>query len=913
MIGIIKRIGYTGVFWISITAQVYALNFDSLVISEFLASNANNLMDEDGDYSDWIEIFNPNTDTVNLLGWFLTDDPEDKDKWIFPQVKLAPYEYIVVFASGKHRFDPKKPLHTNFVLSSQGEYLALVKPDEHTVSSALDPSFPFQYEDISFALFENTYIFSDSLTPGEPNYLREFLPAPDFSVERGFYESPFQLELSTSVEYAAIFYTTNGTLPSMENGTLYTAPITINKTTPVRAISYKPGDNRCEVMTHTYLFIDDVINQPNDPDGYPSNWGHYAREEGWSIADYEMDPEVTENPEYANLLDDALLSIPSICITTMIGNLFSFDSSEITGGIYIYTGPPIDDILYGKGWERQASVEYIIPNDTSDFYINCGLRLHGGHSRLPEKNPKHSFRLMFKSKYGASRLNYSLFGDSATDDFNSLVLRGGFNNTWLHSEGGQRNRAQYIHDPWMKDTQREMGWISAHNKFAHLYLNGIYWGLYNISEKPDEEFFETYRGGDALDFDIMKDYAELQAGSDDIWDEMMSMANSGVSEDAKYQKMLGNNPDGTPNPSFPKLVNPESLIDYMLLNFYGGNTDWDNHNWLAACDRESGNKGYEFIVWDGEHVFEGLNHNMLGENNNDRPSRVFQKLCENEEFKIVLADRIQKHCFNGGVLTPESVADRFMQRANEIDLAIIAESARWGDYRRDVHQRSAPYKLYTKEDWLDEQNWLTETYFPQRTNVFIDQLIEANLFPSMDAPVFSQYGGEVEPGYELEITAAEGSIYYTLDGSDPRELGGIIASSAQIYTDEPVVLLSNKPVKARAKTGNIWSPLTEAFFDTGIPTHTVLRKSNSKFKIMGCYPNPVTDYAIIKYELPYHTMVEISIYAHDGKKVEHIILGYQDEGVHTVFWTPENLSNGLYTYKINIGRLSVNGKLLLNK
>jgi hypothetical protein len=127
-----------------------------LVISEFLTSNQTSLEDEDGDEEDWIEIYNPGSATINLEGWHLTDDAENLSRWAFPEVTLAPGEYLIVFASDKNRKDPAGTLHTNFKLSSSGEYLALVRPDGRTVEHDFGPTYPLQVTDVSFGLRQET-------------------------------------------------------------------------------------------------------------------------------------------------------------------------------------------------------------------------------------------------------------------------------------------------------------------------------------------------------------------------------------------------------------------------------------------------------------------------------------------------------------------------------------------------------------------------------------------------------------------------------------------------------------------------------------------------------------------------------------------------------------------------------------
>ncbi|MCA9200299.1 MAG: lamin tail domain-containing protein, partial [Planctomycetales bacterium] len=122
------------------------------VISEFMAVNDSTLQDVDGDYSDWIEIHNPDATAVNLNGWYLTDSESELNQWAFPDVTIPANGYMVVFASGKDRSNPASQLHTNFKLSSDGEYLGLIRPDGQTVEFAYAPNYPAQTADVSYGL-----------------------------------------------------------------------------------------------------------------------------------------------------------------------------------------------------------------------------------------------------------------------------------------------------------------------------------------------------------------------------------------------------------------------------------------------------------------------------------------------------------------------------------------------------------------------------------------------------------------------------------------------------------------------------------------------------------------------------------------------------------------------------------------
>ncbi len=122
------------------------------VLSEFMADNDSVLADQDGDYADWIEIYNPDPVATNLNGWYLTDKASNLKKWRIPAVTLGPRSNLLIFASDKNRANPTNELHTNFSLSKDGEFLALVRPDGTTISTQFAPSFPAQEEDFSYGV-----------------------------------------------------------------------------------------------------------------------------------------------------------------------------------------------------------------------------------------------------------------------------------------------------------------------------------------------------------------------------------------------------------------------------------------------------------------------------------------------------------------------------------------------------------------------------------------------------------------------------------------------------------------------------------------------------------------------------------------------------------------------------------------
>jgi len=1079
------------------------LDAGPLVISEIMAANSSTLVDENGDTSDWIEIHNPTELTLNLDGWYLTDDPDDLTKWEFPAYALAPDAYLLVFASGKDRTNPTAKLHTNFQLDSQGEYLALVKPDGTTVAYEFAPAFPEQFTDISYGYAsgtgshipdgdELTYLvpgveeaalgtgwtdaefhdsawdaytvtsnvliteigtvspdfieiqnvdkqavdtsgwvvalnhglgapvnqvhpilweLPDSISPGQilhrddaawgadivwassgpnwamivdddgnvvdfvawrytaeelatldvtinghritlgdawsgsafplsgvrrgsslqrqgnsdgntaadwavapdtmgqqnvelatsffvdvstgmgfdanssgladalqvnvedamhgvnasfwaripfevsdpqaadslrlrikyndgfvaylngqriasrnapdslawnsaatatrsaaeslefeqidisdslvwlrpgrnvlaihglnasaadPNFLiaaevvldgnryfsdptpgktnstgfTQFVADTEFSVDRGFYDQPFSVEITTDTPDATIYYTLDGSEPTDTHGATYTGPLTIDTTTVLRAAAYKPGFHPSDVDTQTYIFLDDVIHQTGA--GLPTTWGRYVY--GGSAgslrpANYEMDPQVVNDPRYRNTIKDDLRSIPTMSLVLDPDDLW-----DETTGIYA------NSLSEGVAWERAASVELIGTDGSTQFQVDAGVRIHGGWGRRLSQNSKHSFRLLFKGEYGPTKLRYPLFGDQAADEFDTLVLRAGFNDSWRNSS----SNATYLQDRWAAETQLAMGGYAPHGTWVHLYVNGLYWGLYNPVERPNAAFAASYLGGEKEDYDAYRTNGLID-GNAGAWNQLQYLINSPASNYTAIKNMLD-------TPAF---------IDYLMVNHFGANWDWPHNNWYASRRRDPPGQWY-FHSWDAEGcLMRGVSDNNVSDFRGSAAGRIYEQLRTVEEFRMAFADRIHRHMFNGGALTPESNIARIDAMAGQIDRAIVGESARWGDGRLDNNSPRT-----RDSHWLPRINYLRTSYLPQRTGIVLNQYRSVGLYPDTVAPTFNQHGGSVDAGFQLTMTAPDGTIYFTTDGSDPRLPGGNISPTARVF------------------------------------------------------------------------------------------------------------------------------------
>ncbi|CAN5498558.1 hypothetical protein BH10PLA1_BH10PLA1_01850 [soil metagenome] len=633
-----------------------------------------------------------------------------------------------------------------------------------------------------------------SATPGAPNSSGISGYVSDLQLDHsgGFYSSPFDLTINTDTAGATIYYTTDGSAPSATNGSTYTGPIHIGQnargTTIVRAAAFAQGLQPTEITTESYLFLNDVLTQAGsglDPAQFPAQWNS-------SAADYNVDQSITTGAAYGPGFIDDLKSVKTVSLVMDPRDLFD----PATG---IYSNPLQD----GDAWKRAGSIEVINPDGTRDFQTNAMITMEGGGSRDPNNTDKHSFRLFFNGDGGSpTQLSQQFFPDSPLDSFNTLILHSTFNNTWTQVNTAEQQRADYVKDQFGHDSALAMGGPASHGTYMQLYINGVYWGLYNPMERPDAAWAASYYGGNREDWDVMHDQA-LSDGNTDRWNQMFAIANdNSLTADQRYQNLK-------------PYLDFKSLADYMILMSYTANRDWDYHNWYAGADRVGLNNGdatFKFWTWDSERTLEGVNDNVLNVNTDLCPTRLFQQLKGSSDFRQLFADRVQKFMFNGGALTPSASIARYLARANQIRGAVVGESARWGDYRKSPS--------YTRDvDWQAEVDRLTSgpnSYFAQRTSKAIAQYRAAGLFAgtTLDAPIFSNTGGTVSPGTTLSITKSPttvGTIYYTLDGTDPRLEGGLLSGTAIAYVGT-ITLNSNVHILSRAFNAGSWSSVTEGTF-----------------------------------------------------------------------------------------------------
>ncbi|HXI51948.1 MAG TPA: lamin tail domain-containing protein, partial [Candidatus Saccharimonadales bacterium] len=688
-------------------------------------------------------------------------------------------------------------------------------------ASVGDPNLLLQPELISTRARRTSNVFLADPTPGARNdsdYYYDEVADTKFSVDRGFFEAPFSLAITSATPEAQIYYSFNGDEPGPGRGVLYTGPLVITNTTVVRARAFKEGWKPTDVDTATYLFLGDVIYQAAGwqqtrvpPPNFPASWGANA-------VDYGMDPNVVGNYTLVQW-KEALTQIPSLSVVTEMNNLF-----DPMTGIYA------NALQHGTDWERPASIEMFEPTQgvPGVFQLNCGLRIRGGYSRNVQY-VKHSFRVFFRNAYGAGKLHYPIFGESGAGEFETFDLRTSQNYSWSLGDAHETS----VREEFCEETLGALGQPYRRNRYVHLYLNGQYWGLYEFDERPEASYGQTYFGGSKTNYDVVKCgnhvanfVTEATDGNMLVWSNLWSQCQAmrTAPNNPNYFRILGCNPDGTRNPALPVLLDVDNLIDYMLEIFYSGDGDAtlssflgnnEPNNWFGMRDRTNPDIGFRFFNSDAEHTlgapssqvdrtgpFGGSNEGNFAYSN---PQWMHEELMRNAEYRLRFADHVQKHFFNGGALTYEAGTNRFLARAAQINKAVRAYSARWGDAGREPP--------LGEREWAAEVNWVLTNWFPSRAGIVLAQLRVDNLFPAVAAPQFSQAGGEVPAGFSLDLaqTNASGAIYFTTDGSDPRLVGGVVAGSAQAYS-APLPINAPTVVRARVLAGTNWSALIEYTF-----------------------------------------------------------------------------------------------------
>ncbi|WP_052573979.1 lamin tail domain-containing protein [Haloferula sp. BvORR071] len=667
-------------------------------------------------------------------------------------------------------------------------------------SSLNDVKFLLAPELIAGGEVQPYYQYYTIATPGavNDNSTLGIVPETTFDIERGYFTEPFNLTLSNEMEEATIRYTTDGSAPTATTGTIYTAPIPISTTTVIRAAGFRSGYSTGKPETRTYLKIADIIHQPASIPGWPQPVVPVGV--GSRTHDYEMDPEIVNDPAYTADLIKGMTEIPTMSLVVKQSDMWN---SAGGGGFYRN-----DDL------KKPASIEYINPQDpTENVQADCSVEGHS-HDRL-----KRSLRLSFSSAYGESKFESMLFKGSplfpeaGNTSVDKIILRAGNNHSFART--WNPTRSTYTEDEWYRTTRVAMGGPAEPGRFVHLFINGIYWGLYNPVERPDASFSASEFGGSKEDYFSVNHGGTHDGDSTRFYYTIGELTAKNMAIPENYSELKD-------------YVDIPNFVDYLLCSFYIGMDDWPVNNWWGG-NRNNPAGPFYFYNWDGETSWgtgNGSNltawvHPLFRATSIDTSApatRIWNSARVNPDFLMTVADRVHKHLSQGGALSPEQAVARWDILNNHLRNAIIAESARWGDAiqeppaRRDVEWQAEVTRVRN----LMLKGTVDGTGTSSNANILRAAMRAQGFYPNIDPPAFSQEGGAVPEGFTLAMSNPNptGVIYYTLDGSDPRLSGGALNPGALVY-GSPVGIGYTLAVKARVLNGSTWSALNERNFVSG--------------------------------------------------------------------------------------------------
>jgi hypothetical protein len=740
------------------------------IISEFLASNRANLADDDGAFSDWLEIHNPDTAAVDLLGWYLTDAAGNLTKWRFPAVTLPPGGYLIVFASNKNRADPGRPLHTNFALSATGEYLGLVKPDGATVAFAYTPAFPAQDVDVSYGVGGRDasgnleFGYFPTPTPGSANpalSVTALLGPVAFSREPGPFSSSFNLRLSGATGNQVIRYvrypilTTPLEVPNpVATSAVYDSEIPINQSTEIRAAVFTAdGTARGPVAA-----------------------AHFTR----------VAPDA----------DTFASKLPVLAIDTTGSGPLSKDGIDYPSWLYVTSPRAGNAPTFATAPDLVTPMTIAVRGHTSAQFPKRGynLRLLASDGRrqprpllgLPEND---RWSLIGPWKYDPSFIKNS-FVYSLSNQIGRWAARTKFAEVFLDVEGDDLEAADYAGVHILTErieigpSRVAIAELSSSDNTGNALTGGY---ILKIDNPESNDFAWTTRRH--LPQDEAVSLILVAPNRDDITPVQRDYIVDYVQkmEDA----LSADRASGFATRTYLDYIDRASWVDHHLLNTLVSNPDALEHS--AYFTKPRGGRLQAGPVWDfdkalGEDVEDYSNEwnvwsSIYGTNMWE--SGWWGLIARDPEFMQDWVDRWQS--LRASFLSDAALAARMDALAAEVgEEAAHRDAVRWPDNvgRHGGFAGQIEYQkkwLAQRAQWIDEQLVAPPTVTTSGSNLVFR------------APAGAQ-------------------LLYTTDGSDPRALGGAIAPNAIVATDAVTVLAtanvhvrSYRPDRVGVFPGSPWS------------------------------------------------------------------------------------------------------------
>lgn len=495
-----------------------------LLISEIMAVNSSGEINPvSGEPDDWMEIFNGTDKTLDLSSYFLSDDPDNPLKWKFPAgAFLPPGEYHLIWADGTDHSATES--HANFRLGVSGETLSL-----HSASGVLVDSitFPAMHEDISFGVSaDGSRVFFKQATPGSTNDGGSgFLFSGKVSMDppSAIYNQAMEVALLPESS-GTMRYTLDGSTPDIMDP-VYSTPLKLPGNSVIRARLWQEGFEPGPVATSSFL-LNEGFNFP--------------------VVSLSTDPEHFFD-DSTGIYVQGTNGIPGFCV-------------DIPAN-------------WNQEWERPLSFEYFDLTGDRQFQYDGGTKIHGGCSRA---EPMKSLAFFTRSKYGSSQIDYPFFSMKEVDSFKGLILRNWGNDLYY----------TMFRDAMMQGiVANRMNLDYQAYQAVQLFLNGEFWGTYNLREKVNEHWITSNYNISADEIDFIEGTDGVFTGSREGFDSLYSfLEQNSLVTDENYQWVA-------------EQMDLDSYIDYMITHMFFANQDWPGNNLKYWRERTPGSK-WRWILFD---------------------------------------------------------------------------------------------------------------------------------------------------------------------------------------------------------------------------------------------------------------------------------------------------------------------------
>lgn len=641
-----------------------------LFISELISANRSTLRQADLSYPDWIEIYNQSPEPVNLKGYSLSNNAKNPAKWTFPDVTINPGEFYVVLATGKNVTDTqKKNLETNFSLSAEGDRVFLFSPENKLVDKLV---FGRAHADVSYGRSGSRLLFYSQPTPGTANAegFPGYAEMPEFTVQAGVYNSPQTIDIAVPLG-CNVTYTTDGSTPT-ENSTVYTGPVIVSSNTVLRARAFKTGLMPSDAATASYF----ILNGTNTMESH---------ETPFSIVSVVTDRDNMFGP------------VNGIYVA---GQVFAERTGEDAGAFTLkkdtanpewkyanfnaqhYTHP---DPL-GLEWERPAHIEIIDSNGKLEYGDDLMIRIFGAFSRFKSQK---GFSVVTRAGYGATSIDDKLFDTRSYTSYQSFTLRPSAMDCFMSK----------IRDILIQGLLEENGSILPTQAYrrAILYINGQYWGLYNIREKVNKYFL-------AQRYNITNpESIEILVGNGNSEASQISGQNSYLEYKQFIEWVGAHDLSNSENYSYVQsVIDVESFAEYCAMEIFVGNTDTGNIKFWRS--KQYDNK-WRWIPYDFDWAFNRNDEN--GESTTTGYRRNFfekyfhptghgvakgfstvlsRGLLKNSNFRALFLQKCA--LMYNKVFTTENMLARINALAGEMETEMNYDTERWDGFSLKNWQRS---------------------------------------------------------------------------------------------------------------------------------------------------------------------------------------------------------------------------------